>query len=117
MDEILHLPVHRSNINENRKYFIATIEKLPEDSNSLDTGDVCTVGYFNNYTDAVKRLHENTCDLHEGIYQYAVIEEVGPGLYPNVSKRQFFKYDKNKDGYFEISEPNEIKHLCNFSIG
>lgn len=117
MDESLCLPIHGSNIDENRKYFIATIEKLPENSNSLDTGDIRTVGYFNSYKDAVKRLHDNTCDLYEYTYNYAVIEEVGPGLYPNVTSRQLFKYDKDKDRYFEIPEPDEIKHLCNFSIG
>lgn len=98
-------------------FFIACFEHLPPVERDYDIGDCRTVGYFDNYNNAALRLHNNACDLYEDIYDYAIIEEVEQGLYPNVKSRKFFKYDKEQDGFFEIEEPEQLKQFCNFSIG
>lgn len=98
-------------------FFITCIERLPDYNNCFIEGDVRTFGFFHEYKEAVQRLHENTCDMHENMYKYAVVEEVSPGIHPYSDNRQFFKYDESRDGFFEIEEPEEVKHLCNFSVG
>ena len=98
-------------------FFISAFEHLPKSTEDLRIGDCRAFGYFHEYEDAVQRLHENTCDMHECMYRYAVIEKVWPGIHPYVESRQFFKYDKELDGFFEIDEPETIKRLCNFALG
>lgn len=93
-------------------FTISTMEKIPDNRDLPDYGDIRAVGFFHSYEDAEIRLHENTLDLHECIYNYAVLEELMPGLYPKVVRRQFFKYDKAKDGYVEIPEPEILKSPC-----
>ena len=36
---------------------------------------------------------------------------------PNCGERQWFKYNRERNGYFEIEEPECVKHLVNFSLG
>lgn len=98
-------------------FFITVFEKIPKSGGELDIGDHWIPGYFQEYGEAVQRLHENTYDMHECIYKYAVIEKIGTGIHPNVESRQFFKYDKERNGFFEVGEPKTIKRLCNFALG
>ena len=97
-------------------FFITSFEHLP-DKKYLHTGDTRTFGYFDDREKAVRSLHENWCDMHECLYRYAVIEEIGQGIHPDVQSRTFFEYDKERNGFFEIEEPKEVKHVCNFALG
>lgn len=69
--------------------------------------------------DALDTLHNNITDLWEYCYDYAVLEPYYEGIcgYGSMEERQFFKFDRERDGYFEIEEPDCVKHLCGFSIG
>lgn len=62
------------------------------------------VGYFETYEEVVKILHSNHCNLIETCYDYAVVEQIPPGLYPSLKEAIFFKYDSEKNGYFEIKK-------------
>lgn len=74
--------------NEKCVYTITTAEKLEEsERETLDTGDLRTVGFFHDFADAELAVMENDCDINETIYKYAVIEEVYPGLYHRGAKR------------------------------
>lgn len=55
--------------------------------------------------------------MHEGCYEYALIEKIGYGISACVEKSQWFKWNKEKRGYFEIEEPECVKHFTNFAIG
>lgn len=55
--------------------------------------------------------------MHECIYMYGVIENIPSGIHPIVKERYFFKYNQEKQGFFEIEEPKEFKHYCNVAIG
>ena len=74
-------------------------------------------GYYDNSKDCVWDLHCNHTDMAEYYYNYAVIEKINPGIAQYPTQRQFFKYDKERDGFFEIEEPEWASHLCNFSLG
>lgn len=99
-------------------YFITVFDKVePNDVYFAEFGDQRTWGYYPEYEMAAAALHENRTDMHEGCYEYALIEEIGCGIVALCERRQWFKWDKEKRGYFEIEEPECVKHLTNFAIG
>lgn len=64
-----------------------------------------TVGLFWKKEDAFDILHHNYGDLWEaGYYPYAVVEEVGEGLYPLKINHWFFEYHNEQEVYVEIDE-------------
>lgn len=74
-------------------------------------------GYYENWNDAVESMHNNICDIHETIYEYGIIEDVTAGLYSCFNKRQLFKWNKERQGFFEIEEPKFFRHVGNLTIG
>ena len=55
--------------------------------------------------------------MWEFCYDYAVLEKADEGICPNCEERQWFKFDREHNGYFEIEEPECVKHICNFALG
>lgn len=99
-------------------YFITVFDKVePNEMYYAEFGDQRTWGYYPKYEMAVNALHENRTDMHEGCYEYALIEKIGPGICANVEEKQWFKWDKEQRGYFEIEEPECVKCITNFAIG
>lgn len=98
-------------------FFITAFERLPIDLGAFDVGRISVFGYFDNYADAVERLHKNACDMHELLYDYAIVEEIPAGIHPTVKSYQYFAYDKKRDGFFEIDEPQDLVGWCNFALG
>ena len=103
-------------------YFVATIKDIDTKTNSFDnTPDKRVVGYFLNLETAKKSIEENWCDLYEdGLYKYAVIEDVKPGLYQSVnSKPIFYKWvgDVDSGGYKRIKRPKSLKNIWGVAIG
>ena len=99
-------------------YFITVFDKIePNEMFYAEFGDQRTWGYYTEYEMAQSSLHENRTDMHEGCYEYALIEKIGPGICAHCEERQWFKWDKEKRGYCEIEEPECVKHLVNFAIG
>ena len=99
-------------------YFITVFDKVePDERFFAEFGCQRTWGYHPEYEWAVNALHENVTDMYEGCYEYAVIEKIGCGICAISEKRQWFKWDKEKRGYFEIEEPECVKRISNFAIG
>lgn len=99
-------------------YFITVLERLDVDGDGwTDTGNTRCWGFYKEKDTAFQAVHENWTDMQETIYNYAVIEEYHEGISHPTGFRQFFKYDRDKDGYIEIDEPTEYEHYCCFSIG
>lgn len=91
-------------------YFITTV--------SEKNGNRC-VGYYANEQDAIDAVIHNSCDLNEaGYYPYAVIENVGEGLYRYDQSPIWFKYNREKDEYVKSDRPNFIpSNYVGFGIG
>ncbi len=83
----------------------------------LDEGCKRTFGFYPNYDSARESLHENRCDMNETCYNYAIVEELDIGIHPIVRFKQWFKWNKEREGFFEIEEPEEAKHFTNFALG
>ena len=99
-------------------YFITVFENIELDvSRPAILGNERTWGYYPENEKAATALHENITDLHEGCYDYAIIEKIGPGICADVTKKQWFKWNKEKRGYFEIDAPEWARHRTNFAIG
>lgn len=99
-------------------FFITCFEKIETDKLGwLDMGAQRVFGYKETFEQTEKALNENWCDMFECLYLYAVVEEIGPGIHPDVRNRWFFKWDNEKNGFFRMDEPEEFKHYTNISIG
>lgn len=99
-------------------YTITVCEKCH--LNSLgwpDFGDLRVVGWYSSYEKAELAVKENWADIFEYSYEYAFIEQIEEGLYPNVPSRWFFKWNEDTKQYEHIQEPEGFKHFANFSIG
>ena len=104
---------------EQSYWFITVMEKMEYDTkySGLNTGCTRCWGFYTSKETALKALHHNWTDMWETVYDYAVLEECYEGIGNFTMNRQFFKYNQEKDGYFEIEEPEYAKYLCNFAIG
>lgn len=99
-------------------YFITVFEKLDIDYNgNPDIGSSRCWGFYADKETAFQAVHENWTDMEETVYKYALIEGYHEGISHYTGFRQFFKYDINKNGYFEMDEPNGYEHTCCYGIG
>ena len=98
-------------------YFITCFSQCELTNGFFDGGYCRCFGYYEYLYDAIKALKLNHCDMHETIYWYAVIEKIGEGIHPEVEMEKWFKYDRERDGFFEIKKPKETRQVCNHAIG
>ena len=105
-------------MNEDIYWFITVFAGWSEETSN----PICmrTWGFFKDKQAALTVLHNNMTDLWETVYTYAVLEpyyEGCIGSYAFEYPRQFFKYNQEKDGYFEIAEPEVFAHSCSLALG
>lgn len=98
-------------------YVIMVCEKLEEHNNLPDVGASRVVGFYTDRSDAEFAVKNNSCDIWEMCYDYAIIEEVEEGLYSLSTERSYYKYDTEDGHYHPIPEPDFMKHLSGFTIG
>jgi hypothetical protein len=97
-------------------YFITCLENLEHDILGWMDSPRC-FGYFPTYERAVEALKTNECDVWEmGIFEYAVIEKVEPGIHPHAEEMAWFKFDTDKCGFCEIPKPEETTGY-NYALG
>jgi len=95
-------------------YFITGIEKLDKDYGV--NGTQC-FGYKKTFEEADHSVRGNSCDINETIYDYAVVEYIESGIHNICQARWFYMFNYIFGIYERIEEPEEVKGLCNFSIG
>ena len=101
-------------------YVMTCFAKLELDEhNHLHTGGSRTFGYYLNRDWAIEDMHRNNCDMWEYTYDYGVIEAMREGVHSECDEEIWFKYDRERNGYFEIPKPEAVikSHLCNFAFG
>ena len=106
---------------EDKVYWFITVFEHAEIDNLgwPETGATRCWGFYTDKKVALKALHENWTDMWETCYNYAILEPYYEGIsgYVFNEDRQFFKYNREKDGYFEIDEPEGFGHMVGFSLG
>jgi len=98
-------------------YTVTVIQtiKLDHQTNLPDFGDRRCVGYFNDLLGAQLAIKWNGEKLHDGMYNYVIVEEMREGLFRADTKRYIYQWiDSN---FVEIDEMDIIKNLSNFGIG
>lgn len=99
-------------------YFITCFEKITIGKLGwLDTESTRTFGFVSTFAKAEQALNDNACDMHECLYDYAVVEDINQGVLSLAEQRWVFKWDQHREGFFEIEEPKELQHYCNFALG
>ena len=85
----------------------------------LRTGGSRTFGYYTNRDWAIEDMHCNNCDMWERTYDYAVIEAMREGVHSECDEEIWFKYDQERNGFFEIPKPEAVvkSHQCNWAFG
>ena len=72
-------------------YFITCFEKCGTNKGWLDIGASRTFGYYDNLNTCIQALNQNWCDMFEYLYEYAIVEKIGPGIHPECEERWFLK--------------------------
>ena len=89
-------------------YVITTFEKVDRNAGHwIKYGSQRTVGYYFNYEDALEVLTNNICDLWEYCYNYAALEALPEGLYPQCKDGydiEYFHYNIDKNKYEPIDK-------------
>ena len=104
---------------EYKTIFVVTVfEKCePDEIWYADTGCTRSPCFTPTFELAEEIVKTNMCDIWEHCYNYAVIHEIGCGLYPHCHMRKFYKYNRDIDGYEPIEEPECLKHIDFCGIG
>lgn len=73
-------------------YFVTTFTKLEKHELwNWELGSFRTVGYFSSLEDARRIVTNNVGDLCETIYEYALIEGIEEGLYPELFHQELYR--------------------------
>lgn len=105
----------------NPTYFITCTVKDGKTKNKLgyqDYGATRTFGFYHKLNDAREALNENQCDMHEYLYQFAIIEKMYPGIHPccyDENDFEWYKYNPKKGGFYITENPPD--GTVNFALG
>lgn len=82
----------------------------------------CTFGYFETKQQALNAVLSSGDCLHEMLYQYLVIEEIGPGIHPipakwDGSNQLWFEWNEPLNKWDAIEKPPATKHIILFALG
>lgn len=89
-------------------FFITTIEVVNKEDQVFSRR---TPGFCSSLENAKTVVEENKVDIFETIYLYAVIEEIGPYLYPTAENSWWYKWDKEKERYCPIENDTTVEVL------
>ena len=100
-------------------YFITCFSRyeIYNKTGVLDIGPSRTFGYYPHKEWAIEDLHKNNTNLHEYLYDYAVVEKIPMGLYPLAEERILFKWDEDKQGFYEIDGDCMQDCFGNYAFG
>ena len=99
-------------------FFITCFSKCEKNEKGFfNGGSRRTFGYRETLEAAEESLNKNICDMHEFLYTYAVVEEIGPYIHPDVEREIWFMWDNEKKGFFRIEKPKATYGTCNFAFG
>ena len=77
-----------------------------------------TFGYFSDTDTCLEALNENWADMCEArYYTYAVIEEISEGIHSHAKQIAWFRWDEEKEGFYETEKPEWSNGGYGFALG
>lgn len=99
-------------------YFITCFQKYEQTEYGVpDIGGSRTFGYYPHKEWAVEDLHNNNLDMREAVYDYAIVEKIPMGLYPLAEETIYFKWDEEKQGFYEVDGSEFEDCFGNYAFG
>ena len=89
-------------------FFITTIDVIEKENKAFTWR---TPGFRYSLEEAKEVVEKNICDIFEYCYEYAVIEEFEPYLYPERKNVWWYKWDNEKEKYCPIENNDAIEIL------
>ena len=94
-------------------FFITTIDVIEKENKAFTWR---TPGFRYSLEEAKEVVEKNMCDIFEYCYEYAVIEELEPYLYPERKNVWWYKWDNEKEKYCPV-ENNDTIEILNEMFG
>ena len=98
-------------------YVLTEFQRIKVEGNLPSFGDKRCVGYFDTFDEANFAVENNFHNIRDDMYDYAVVEEMNPGIKIPEKSRQFYKWDNTAAKYNQIPVPIEVADFSNFGIG
>jgi hypothetical protein len=97
-------------------WFITSIYlEAPKDNESPARAETHrTFGYFSNAKEACQAVAENRCNMHECLYNYLVVENIGEGIHPLAEEEIWYKW---QDKWVPCSKPEALVGIINWALG
>lgn len=91
-------------------YFITTFCNTleGEEQGIIEVDERVTWGFYADKNTAVLNLNNDPTNMHEGYAEYAFLSAISEGIC-NPEEQWLFQYDHDREGYFEIDTPKELK--------
>lgn len=83
--------------------------------NKMGTDCRC-FGYFNTLEEARDYLKTDKANVHECLYKYCIIEEMGPGIHAHCYSEEWYIYTDNNE-WKRINKPANLEGVVNFALG
>lgn len=74
-------------------------------------------GFYNTAEKAIEAVNENRCNMHEGMYEYLVIEHIEEGIHPFAENEKWFKWNYKDKCWKNCHRPKQFRGLINFALG
>ena len=92
-------------------FTISVMEKIkPGIGDTTEYEHKSNIGWYSKKEDTISAVEQNTADIYEGTYNFAIIEEYKQGLYSIRISVQFFKYNPETNKYEKTEEPDCMKN-------
>jgi hypothetical protein len=73
-----------------------------------------TFGYYSNPQEAIQAIVTNRCNMHECLYNYLVLENIGEGIHPEVHNEEWYKWEEK---WVPCLKPLELVGIINWALG
>lgn len=103
------LDKYQRHIDKTRIYLVTVMES--------PFGKKRTWGYFLDLAVAQHAVEHNSTDIHEGSYNYALIERAYEGIVPICQAVGWYKFNLSKGMYEAYPAPLGTEQICNWGIG
>lgn len=79
--------------------------------------DKRTFGFYECRDSAEIAVLKNKCNMHEGLYEFLVIEHIEEGVHPLTLSEKWYRWDYEKHHWKECRRPKQFLGTINWALG